>query len=467
MALTNLAIKNAWRAYPEQHARMVSGGAWTLYSYLQRVADTIRNAINRGSGLIVVNLPPRHGKSEFISYHLPLWFLDLYPERRVILATHTASLSRKFGRRVRNSLLGDEPTITEVAEDSQAAEEWETKQGGGMVSAGVGGSITGKGGHLLIVDDPVKNWEEADSEVFQARNIEWFQTTLWTRREPKAVVVLLMTRWHRRDLTGFVLDLDKQGTLKTRVEHLRFPAVAEGGDPLGRQPGEALCPERYDAEALKEIRAIEGSRHFAGLYQQSPVDEASALFSKQWFRYFDARPASYRSLITIDQAFSEKKGADYTVLSHTLYDDAGNLYVVEYVRKRVSINGFIELLFQMIERAIGLQAVVLEIEVNETPDNSAMVRVVQGEMTKRDKYFTLKPVRPTKEKRLRATKLIHMAGQGRLFHRANMTELEDELLAFPTGDHDDIVDTLSLAALEVPAPVARREAGEKMHYADD
>jgi hypothetical protein len=461
---SSLAIKDAWRAYPEQHAQMISDGRWTPYPYLLMIADTIRNAIHRGSGLILVNLPPRHGKSEFISYHLPTWYLDLYPKRRVVLATHTVSLSRKYGRRVRNSLLGDEPTLTEVAEDSQAAEEWETKEGGGMVSVGVGGSLTGKGGHLLIVDDPVKNWEEADSEVFQARNIDWFKTTLWTRREPKAVVVVLMTRWHRKDLTGFILDLHKSGALTTKIEHLRFPAVAEGGDPLDRQPGEPLCEERYNAEALREIRVVEGSRHFAGLYQQSPVDEGQALFQKQWFRYYDAKPQAFRSLITIDQAFSEKKDADYTVLTQTLSDADGNLYLWEYVRRRVSIVGFIVLLFEMVARAVGLTKVVIEIPVNETPDNSAIVKLINDEMAKRDVYFTLEPVRPHRDKPARATKLVHMTAQGRFFLRANMTEAEDELLAFPTGDHDDIVDTLANAALHM-TNAAREQAGGG-HQAD-
>lgn len=447
-----LKISDAWRALPDTHARIISGGSWHPYPYLVHISNAILHAIHRGVGLIIVNLPPRHGKSEFISYHTPLWFLDLYPERRVILATHTASLSRKYGRRVRNALLGAEATITEVAEDSQAAEEWETKQGGGMVSVGVGGSLTGKGGNLIIVDDPVKNWEEADSEVFQARNIDWFKTTLWTRKEPGAVVIVLMTRWHRKDLTGYLLSPAINGQLNTKIQHLRFPASAEGDDPLlHRQPNEPLCPERYDIDALKEIRVMEGSRHYAGLYQQSPVDEANALFNRQWFRYYDEKPAAYRSLITIDQAFSEKKDADYTVLMHTLVDTRGNLYVWEYERRRVSIKAFIELLFAMVLRAVGLDKVVIEIPVNENPDNSAIVMLIRAEMLERDVYFTLHPVRPHKDKISRVTKFNHMTSQGRVFLRAGQTDVEDELLAFPTGDHDDIVDTLSNAANHMPS----------------
>jgi predicted phage terminase large subunit-like protein len=440
-------INESWRAMPDTHARFVSNGAWRPYPYLLKISDAIVHAINKGNGLIVINLPPRHGKSEFVSYHLPLWYLDLYPDRRVILSTHTAALSRKFGRRVRNSLLGSDLTHTEVAEDSQAAEEWETKQGGGMVSVGVGGSLTGKGGHLLIVDDPIKNWEEADSEVFQNRNIDWFKTTLWTRREPGAVVVVLMTRWHKKDLAGYILSLGQGAEIAVKAQHLRFPATAEGGDLLNRQPGEPLCPERYDAEALREIRVVEGSRHYAGLYQQSPVDEGNALINKQWFRYYENRPAVCRSLITIDQAFSEKKDADYTVLTQTLTDTAGNLFVWEYQRRRVSIKGFIELLFAMVERAVGLDKVVIEIPVNENPDNSAIVMLIKAEMAERDVYFPLLPVKPLKDKIARATKFIHMCGQGKVFFRRGQVELEDELLAFPTGDHDDIVDTLSNAAI--------------------
>lgn len=456
MAQTAAALKitDLWRMAPDTHARVVSQGKWQPYPYLIKISNVILERINKGSGLILISLPPRHGKSEFVSYHLPLWFLDLYPDRRVILSTHTASLSRKFGRRVRNALLGPGPTLTEVAEDSQAAEEWETKEGGGMVSVGVGGSLTGKGGDLLIVDDPVKNWEEADSEVFQARNIDWFKTTLWTRREPGAVVVVLMTRWHRKDLAGYILSPEINGQLNSRIIHLRFPAVAESGDPLNRQPGEPLCSERYDADALKEIRAIEGSRHFAGLYQQSPVDEGTALFQKQWFRYFTERPQIYRSMIVVDQAFSQKKDADYTVLTHVLIDLAGNIYVWEYVRKRVKITAFIDLLFDMVDRSIGLDKVVIEIPVNENAENSAIVILIKSEMATRETYFTLLPVPARKDKVARATKIIHMTGQGKVFFRAGMTEMEDELLAFPTGDHDDIVDTLSNAAIHMTKPIS-------------
>lgn len=457
-------LPELWRRQPDTHARVVSCGEWHPYPYLIKIADVILNAIKRGSGLIVVNLPPRHGKSEFISYHLPLWFLDYYPDRRVILATHTASLSRKYGRRVRNALLGDRPTITEISDDSQAAEEWETKQGGGMVSVGVGGSLTGKGGNLVIVDDPVKNWEEADSEVFQVRNIDWFKTTLWTRREPGAVVVVLMTRWHRKDLTGFILDLEKSGALQTRIEHMRFPAVAEGDDRLGREPGQPLCPERYDGDALREIRVVEGSRHFAGLYQQSPLDEGAALFQKQWFRYYTDPPNPHRSLITVDQAFSQNKDADYTVLSHTLTDSVDNLYLWEYIRRRISIKGFIELLFSMVSRAVGLDKVVIEIPVNENAGNSAIVNLINSEMAGREVYFTLEAVKPHKDKQARATKLVHMAGQGRFFLRPNMQEAEDELLAFPTGNHDDIVDTLSNAALYMTRAASDDPRGH--HFSD-
>lgn len=452
------ALPDTWLSWPHTHARVVSQFNWQPYPYLIMISRAIVAAIHRGGGIILVNIPPRHGKSEFISYHLPRWYLDIFPQNRVVLATHTATLSRYYGRRVRNALLGDRDcSLAEVAEDSQAAEEWQTTAGGGMVSVGVGGSLTGKGANLGIVDDPVKNWEEADSETFQARNIDWFKTTLYTRREPGAVIIVLMTRWHRKDLTGFILDLKNAGALEnTRIEHLRFPAVAEPGDPLGRQPGDALCPERYTEADLRDIRIVEGARHFAGLYQQSPVDEGSAKFLKQWFRYYDAKPVPCRALITVDQAFSEKKDADYTVITHTLSDKDGNLYVWEYFRRRVSIKAFMILLFDMVARAVGLDGVVIEIPANESPENSAIVNAINAEMAARDIYFTLVPVRPQKDKLARATKLIHMAGQGKFFLRANMQEAEDELENFPNGDHDDIVDTLSNAALHLQKAVDER-----------
>jgi hypothetical protein len=145
-----------------------------------------------------------------------------------------------------------------------------------MVTAGIGGPITGRGGHVIIIDDPVKNWEQAMSESFRKKSIEWFNSTLYTRCEPGASIIVLMTLWHQEDLAGYLLSQHSDNW-----EEIRFPAIAEDNDILGRLPGQALCPERYDEAVLEGIRASLGSRMFASLYQQRPSAEEGNIFKRQ------------------------------------------------------------------------------------------------------------------------------------------------------------------------------------------
>ena len=442
--------ERVWRGLPDTHAAHISGGAWKAYPYLPLIGDAIVEAREAGGGCILVNLPPRHGKSEFISYHVPLFWLDNRPGDRVILATHTADLSHKYGRLVRNTATQHPDIRFKAADDSQAADEWYTPQGGGMKSVGVRGAISGFGGNLIIVDDPVKDWREADSETFQKETIDWFKTTLWTRREPGAVVIVLMTRWHKKDLAGWLLSDEAQEALGERFKHMCFPALSE--------QGEALCPERFNVKQLTEIRGLLSTRHWLGLYQQRPTQEGGGLFRSHWLKKFYVKPQHYRTYITTDSAFSEKKQADYTVITTSMIDERGNLYAWEYARGRISITSFINALFDAVERAVNLQGAWVEIPVNENEENSAIGLLIRQEMQKRGVYFSLTLLRPVGDKVSRAQKLIGMASNGQLFLREGMREALEELEEFPNGDHDDIVDTLSQAAnISVPAEKPKAE----------
>ena len=435
-----------WRGLPDTHAIHISKGAWRPYPYLPMIGDAIVEAINAGGGCILVNIPPRHGKSEFISYHIPLWFLDNNPAKRVILATHTADLSHNYGRRVRNTASENKEIIFKVADDSQSADEWHTTAGGGMNDAGVRGGLSGFGGNLIIVDDPVKDWREADSETFQKETVDWFKTVLWTRREPGAVVVVLMTRWHKKDLAGWLLSPEAQEALGERFKLICLPALAERDDPVGRNEGEALCPERFNVKQLAEIRGLLSSRHWLGLYQQRPTEEGGGLFKAHWLKTCTQKPLYYRTYITTDSAFSEKKQADYSVITTTRVDENKHLYAWEYARGRISITSFINALFDAVDRAVNLQGAWIEIPVNENEDNSAIGLLIRQEMNKRGVFFALNLVKPVGDKVSRAQKLVGMAANGHLFLREGMRDALEELEEFPNGDHDDIVDTLSAAA---------------------
>lgn len=436
---TARALENAWRWWPHCYAQEVSKRAWHPYPYLCEISLAIADAVAHGGGRIIVNLPPRHGKSEFISHYVPVWFLDLMPHKRVILTTYEAEFAAHWGRKVRNTLMDSPLCNTRLTDDSQAAHRWETREGGGMVTAGIGGPITGRGGDLIIIDDPVKNEEEAQSETIQARNWDWFRSTLYTRCEPGATIVVLMTRWHDKDLVGM---MTREHQDKWTV--FKYPALAGPADPLARAPGQALCPERYDEKALAEIRATLGPYLWSALYQQEPIDPGTAMFQRRWLQYFTDWPATpMRSYLTVDQAYSLKKEADYTVIMHTKTDAHKNLYVADYVRGRLGLGDVITAILDIAERTPTLSAIGVEIQPNETEHNSAIVLMLREEMRKRGRFFVLKPIKPARDKVARASALVPLFSNGQVYMRQTHTELEDELLRFPRGDHDDLVDALA------------------------
>ncbi len=260
------------RAAPHLYAMLVSGGRWRPFDYQAWLGRLIGQAVVRGGGRLVVNAPPRHGKSDLVSLWTPAWLLDNWPQRRVIIAAYGADLAAgKFGRDLREHFRLNPNVRCRPRRDVGSAARWFTPQGGGMVAVGVGGPITGFGADLLIIDDPVKNWEQAGSGAWRRKVVEWFNSTFYTRAEPGATILVAMTRWHEDDLTGYLVREHGDAW-----RHVRLPALAEADDPLGRAPGEPLCPVRFDAAMLESIRrAVHGSGTWEALYQQQPAGVAT------------------------------------------------------------------------------------------------------------------------------------------------------------------------------------------------
>lgn len=257
-----------WRALPHLYAQVCSGGRWVCYSYLRLLSRIVFQAVTRGGARIIVNTPPRHGKSEFCSFWVPAWFLDASPDRRIMVVSYGDDLARGFGRRVRDEFQANPLCRARLREDVSAAGRWETPEGGGMVCTGIGGALTGRGFDLGIVDDPVKSWADAHSRVHQRRLQEWFGGTFLTRAEPGASIIIVMQRWTDDDLVGWLV-----GEHPEEWTVVRLPAEAEPGDLLERAKGQALCPERYDGDELAAKRREVGRDVWNACYQQAP-DEA-------------------------------------------------------------------------------------------------------------------------------------------------------------------------------------------------
>lgn len=225
---------------------------------------------------LAIFLPPRHGKTTMTTIHYPAFRLEKDPTMNLMICAYNDTLARRFSRKIQE-IAGKRTTLNPK---KKAAEYWETIVGGGLRPAGVGAGITGMGANLIIIDDPVKNREEANSATFRDRVWDWYTDDLFTRREPDASTILVMTRWHEDDLAGRILSSD-DGPNWTVVN---LPAIAEENDELGREIGEALCPERYDIDALREAETVLG-KSFHALYQQTPKMQEGEMFKASWFTF--------------------------------------------------------------------------------------------------------------------------------------------------------------------------------------
>lgn len=270
---------------------------------------------------LIINMPPRHGKSEMSSIRWPAQLLGRFPEQQIIHASYATSLSNEFSRQVR-MLVRDSHAYSQlfphVALDPERSriDDWKLQQGGGFKSVGALSGLSGHGCNTLILDDIHQEGDER-SDTQLERTYEWYSSAARTRLAPGGKIVIIHTRWHPRDLTGRLLKLAAEDENADQWHTLTLPALALDGDPLGRQPGEALWPERFPVQTLRSIERL-SERYFAALYQQRPTISEQPMFLKEDFRRFERyRPNSDDSKPAwcIDLAMTEKERSDYNVFT--------------------------------------------------------------------------------------------------------------------------------------------------------
>lgn len=328
---------------PAVMAEKLSGGTWIPASHLRLISKAIHDCImTPGGGRLMISIPPRHGKTELASIWTSAWFLSRWPDRQVIFTTHGADFAEdKVGRPTRDlmnrhvGLLG-----VPIRDDSKAAGRWTTQHGGGLIAIGAGGQLTGRGAHLLIADDVVKGIEMATSETQLEHMWEWWQADVMTRLEPKASVIVIATRWAEGDLIGRLL----QSPNAAKWKYIRFPAIAEEDDVLGRKVGDALWPQRYSLEDLLETKAGTAPQMWAGLYQQNPSDLEGDLIKRDWWRYYNPAelpplqaggPKWERLIQSWDTSFTDATTSDF-VVGQVWGLWKGNLYLVAQTRARMN-----------------------------------------------------------------------------------------------------------------------------------
>jgi predicted phage terminase large subunit-like protein len=393
---------------------------------------------------LIVTMPPRHGKSERVSRMLPVWHIGRNPDDEIILASYSLDLSRSFSRIARDTLAASVDIFgVKVDAKNQSAESWGIEGKKGSVNAaGVGGPITGRGARIAIIDDPVKNAEEAASETMRAKIWDWYQSTLYTRLTPDGRVIVVMTRWHEDDLVGRLLKKEADEIAEgvhvgERWKVINLPAIAEEGDILGRGVGAPLWPEYgFDLEKLDQIRRDVGSRVFASLYQQRPASEEGNLLKRDWWRYYDAAPPMAKMLMSVDAAFKDGAESDYVAIQVWGKVNA-NMYLLDQVRARLNFPATITSIMNMSKKWPQAHLKLIEDKAN----GSAIIQTLSRHMG------GIVPVQPLggKVSRVNAVSAYIEAGNVFLPRSSWVHDFVEECANFPNGKHDDMVDCMSQA----------------------
>lgn len=309
-------------------------------SHIKLIAQHLEKVERGELKRLIINMPPRHGKSMLTSEMFPAWFMGRNPHKNIMFSTYNQSFANDFGRKVRNKLQEDLFNAifpyTQVAGDSSANNRFHTSKGGAYFAIGRDASLTGRGAHLLIIDDPIKNQEEADSSLIRQNLKDWFSTAAYTRLEPNGAIIIIQTRWHTDDLTGWVLDQEN----KEDWTVLSLPAVDENNL--------ALWPDRFSLEAFDDIRATIPTRHWSSLYMQKPIMDADAPFKGEWIQYYQTLdPTTLNNYIIVDPANSKTNSGDYTAIIVLGQGADGNIYLVDAYRDKLSLTEREDILFEL------------------------------------------------------------------------------------------------------------------------
>jgi predicted phage terminase large subunit-like protein len=397
---------------------------------------------------LIINMPPRHTKSEFASYLLPAWFLGKYPDKKVIQTSHTAELAVGFGRKVRNLVDKDEykrifPGVA-LQTDSKAAGRWATNKGGDYFAIGVGGAVTGKGADLLVIDDPHSEQEAAlaeNSPEIYDKTYEWYTSGPRQRLQPGGAIIIVATRWAKRDLVGQVLKASVQRG-GDDWEVIEFPAIMESGDPL--------WPEFWSLTELQALKRELPNSKWMSQYQQNPTSETSAIVKREWWQLWDKEepPKCEFTLMAWDTAFEKTQRADYSALTHwgVFYkeDDAGlmqtNIILLNAFRERMEFP--------------RLKKVALEQYKEWEPDSIIIEKKASGApliYELRAMGIPVQEFTPTRgnDKITRLNAVSDLFASGKVWAPGNhwAEEVIDEVASFPAGEHDDYVDSVSLALM--------------------
>jgi len=414
-------------------------------------ARVIEEVVKGKIEFLILIEPPRHGKSEQVSRKLPAWFAGRFPDQNVVVATYSDEFAADFGDNVRAIM--HSPTYKQVFPEVRlvrgggAKDRLKTTKGGLLFFVGRGGALTGRGAHLLIVDDLIKDDKEAASQAIRDQAWNWLTRVALTRRQGRKLVIMTFTRWHADDPIGRLTDPENpyfNREIAKRIKIIKMAAIAEENDPLGRKPGQPLWPDgpdKFDLTYLKEMQALDPTG-FAALYQGRPSALDGDLFKRENVNYYDDTPDNLRVYCASDHALEAKERNDPSLLVAAGVDAQSNLYILDCYWRKQPTDRVVEAMLDMaqIHKPILWGAERDHITKSIGP-------FLRKRMYEREAYINMRELPMIGDKVARAQPIIGRFAMGKVFWPKGKPWVEraiNELLAFPNGLHDEWPDTLGI-----------------------
>ncbi len=434
---------------------------WIAGKHLVYLCKQVQEFIETDTGnaydILVLNLPPQHGKSISITESLPSWYLGKNPDAGVIVLAYGDDLAQRFGRRNKEKIekYGKIIFNIDVSKNKSANDDFEIEgHKGRMITRGVMAGVTGNPAKLLIIDDPVRTREDAYSAVTREKLWQEWQSSVKTRLSNGAKVIVIMTRWHDDDLAGQILKHEKN------VTHINLTCEAEEGDVLGREIGEGLFPEigkgrEWKDEVKASYIASDGMDAWLSLYQGRPVMQSGNIFKRTWFKYYDRKdlPPMYQTIISVDAAFKDTRTSDFVAIGVWGKSNA-SVYLLDIINERMDFVRTLEAIRTMKNKYPKTTMILIEDKANGSAIISTLQREIMG----------IVPVQPlgSKEARAYAVQPFLMAGNVHLpSGEAWVEEYLDQMARFPKAKHDDLVDMTSQALVRLKDYTANSPAGQQ------
>lgn len=428
----------------------------------RQLMDRLEKMLNGEIKRLMVFMPPRHGKSEIVSRKFPAYALGKDPNTKIIGTSYSSSLASSMNRDVQRiidsqlyndvfpetTLSGSNVKTSSHGSYLRNADEFEVVgYRGSYKSAGIGGGITGSGADIAIIDDPIKNRSEAESKTHRDKIFDWFTSTLYTRLEKDAKVLVTLTRWHEEDLAGSLLQKAQEDPEAEQWDVISYPAISDLGDPNRdptdpRKEGEALWEDKYSAETLKVMKKTIGTYEWSALYEQKPSPSTGGIVQREWFQFYKAAPEKFDQVIqSWDLTFKDAKQSDY-VVGQVWGSIGADRYLLDQVRDKLGFTETIRAIQNLSNKWPEAKAKIIEDKANGPAVISSLKKKISG----------LIPHNPEGSKEARAFAVSPQIESGNVYLPEKATWIHDyveEWIAFPNGAHDDQIDATTQALIRL------------------